>query len=159
MDDAITSVVQTFKLSTSEGGVVFRDKEKNLWIEEYLVNPPTHILNGFIWGLWGLYDYWLQSKDTDAKAVFDKFVKTLRSNIDRYDTGYWSLYELSQNRLKMLASPFYHNLHVVQLRILTEMTGINYFKEVAQRWSIYNESRINHLRCLILKILFKLFYY
>jgi len=36
----------------AQGGVLFEDDEKNLWIEEYLVDPPTHILNGFMWALW-----------------------------------------------------------------------------------------------------------
>ena len=41
----------------AEGGVLFEDEEKNLWIEEYLVAPPTHILNGFMWALWGAVSY------------------------------------------------------------------------------------------------------
>ena len=40
-----------------QGGVQFEDADRNLWIEEYLVDPPTHILNGFIWALWGIFDF------------------------------------------------------------------------------------------------------
>ena len=46
----------------AQGGVLFEDDENNLWIEEYLVDPPTHILNGFIWALWGVFDFWLAAR-------------------------------------------------------------------------------------------------
>src|SRR5262249_13660579 len=95
----------------SAGGVLFEDAEKNLWIEEYLVDPPTHILNGFMWALWGIFDYWLAQRDETARAIFDRGVTTLKQNLPRFDTGYWSVYEQSGTQLKMLASPFYHRLH------------------------------------------------
>ena len=40
------------------------------------------------------------------KNIFDRGVETLLRNLPRFDTGYWSLYEQSGTRLKMLASPF-----------------------------------------------------
>ena len=143
----------------SDGGVLFEDEGKNLWIEEYLVNPPTHILNGFIWALWGVFDYWLVSADSTAQNIFDRSVATLLSNLDRYDTGYWSLYEQSGTRLQMLASPFYHRLHIVQLRVMAKLTGQPRFAEVAQRWEGYMRSRINRARALVGKSAFKLLYY
>src|SRR5580698_8402882 len=77
----------------AEGGVLFEDSVSehsrgNLWIEEYLVNPPTHILNGFIWALWGVFDFWLVRADSSAKQIFDRGVATLVHNLPRFDTGY-----------------------------------------------------------------------
>lgn len=143
----------------AEGGVLFEDAEKNLWIEEYLVDPPTHILNGFIWALWGVFDYWLVCADRLAKTVFDRGITTLLQNLARYDTGYWSLYEQSGTRLKMLASPFYHRLHIVQLRVMSRLTGDNFFAETAARWEDYDQRRWNRSRALIEKSIFKLLYY
>ena len=59
----------------AEGGVLFEDEAKNLWIEEYLVDPPTHILNGFMWALWGVFDFWLARGDASAKEIFDRGVR------------------------------------------------------------------------------------
>ena len=143
----------------AEGGVLFEDEEKNLWIEEYLVNPPTHILNGSMWALWGVFDFWRARADTKAKETFDRGVNTLVHNLNRYDTGYWSLYEQSGTRLKMLASPFYHQLHVVQLRVMAQLTGRTEFEEVADRWDNYTKHRTNRTRALIEKGAFKLLYY
>ena len=70
-------------------------KIKIFGLKNIYENEPTHILNGFIWALWGIYDYWLLSSDKNIKILFDKYCDTLSNNIDRYDIGYWSLYELS----------------------------------------------------------------
>ena len=80
-------------------------------------------------------------------------------NLFRYDTGYWSLYEQSGTRLKMLASPFYHQLHIVQLRVMARLTGENEFAKVADRWESYTKHRTNRTRALIEKAVFKLLYY
>ncbi len=146
------------------GGVLFQDEDKDgkdqhLWIEEYLVDPPTHILNGFMWALWGVFDFWLARADPAAKKIFDRGAETLLRNLDRFDTGYWSLYEQSGTRLKMLASPFYHRLHVVQLRVMAQLTGDLRFANVADRWEGYARHRTNRARALVEKSIFKLLYY
>jgi heparosan-N-sulfate-glucuronate 5-epimerase len=148
----------------AEGGVLFVDEQNDLWIEEYLVDPPTHILNGFIWALWGVFDCWLSRADASAKEIFDRGVQTLVRNLDRFDTGYWSLYEQperkpSRTRLKMLASPFYHRLHIVQLRVLSGLTGDTRFATVADRWEDYSRRRSNRTRALVEKSVFKLLHY
>jgi len=143
----------------AEGGVLFEDEEKNLWIEEYLVDPPTHILNGFMWALWGVFDFWLARADASAKELFDRGVETLVHNLARFDTGYWSLYEQSGTRLKMLASPFYHQLHIVQLRVMSKLTGDARFAAVAERWEGYARRRSNRTRALVEKSAFKLLHY
>jgi heparosan-N-sulfate-glucuronate 5-epimerase len=143
----------------AEGGVLFEDEENNLWIEEYLVNPPTHILNGFIWALWGVFDYWLACSDKLSKNTFDRGVTTLLKNLARYDTGYWSLYEQSGTRLKMLASPFYHRLHIVQLQVMSQLSGDSLFTQTATRWEDYTQNSGNRTRALIEKSVFKLLYY
>ena len=141
------------------GGVLFEDEHKNIWIEEYLVNPPTHILNGFMWALWGVFDYWIVSQETEVRDLFNRGASTVLGNLAHYDTGYWSLYEQSGTRLKMLASPFYHRLHIVQLRIMTMLTGSGLFNDVANRWEGYMRSPANRRRALVGKALFKLLYY
>ncbi len=157
--DAAARAFVPLTRSIADGGVLFEDEEKNLWIEEYLVDPPTHILNGFLWALWGVLDFQLAHPDSPAKEIFDRGVKTLVHNLRRYDTGYWSLYEQSGTRLKMLASPFYHRLHIVQLRVMAMLTGQSLFSELADRWEGYAKRRANRTRALIEKSAFKLFYY
>jgi heparosan-N-sulfate-glucuronate 5-epimerase len=148
-----------FLVPTNEGGVTFTDKQGNLWFEEYIVSPPTHILNGFIWATWGVYDYFLATADPTAQDLFQRAVKTLLENLGRYDLGFWSLYEQSGTRLKMVASPFYHQLHIVQLRVMHRLTGEDQFALFADRWETYGRSRAKRTRALCYKSAFKLSYY
>jgi heparosan-N-sulfate-glucuronate 5-epimerase len=149
----------SFLKSTGEGGVSFTDPRGDLWFEEYIVSPPTHILNGFIWAAWGVHDYFLATQDRSAQQLFARAVQTLRANLDGYDLGFWSLYEQSGTRLPMVASPFYHQLHVVQLRVLHRMTGDEIFARYADRWEAFAHSRAKRTRALCYKSAFKLCYY
>ncbi len=145
--------------SVDEGGVLFRDERGDVWIEEYLVDPPTHILNGMIWALWGVRDYALVMRDSSAQELFDKVVRTLARNLSKYDAGFWSLYEQSGTRLQMMASPFYHRLHIVQLRIMHQLTGLEVFGDYAERWERYEHSPIKRITAIAYKSAFKLCYY
>jgi heparosan-N-sulfate-glucuronate 5-epimerase len=149
----------SFLKPTDQGGVIFTDNHGDLWIEEYIVSPPTHILNGFIWAAWGVYDYYLATRNGSARELFAKAAQTLRANLDRYDLGFWSLYEQSGTRLPMVASSFYHQLHVVQLRIMYRLTGDEFFARYADRWENYGRSRAKRTRALCYKGAFKLCYY
>jgi heparosan-N-sulfate-glucuronate 5-epimerase len=149
----------SFQKSTDDGGVTFVDKNANTWFEEYIVSPPTHILNGFIWAAWGVYDYFLTTRSLEAHNLFDQAVQTLRSNLHRYDLGFWSLYEQSGTLLPMVASSFYHRLHIVQLRVMHRITGEPLFARFADQWESYGESRAKRTRALCCKTAFKLCYY
>ncbi len=157
--DAARRALACFHVPMKDGGVAFTDKSGDLWFEEYIVSPPTHILNGFIWAAWGIYDYFLATKDASAQQLFSSAVRTLLHNLDRYDLGFWSLYEQSGTRLPMVASPFYHQLHIVQLRVMHRLTGEAAFARVADRWESYSRSRSKRTRALCYKSAFKLCYY
>jgi len=157
--NAAQQALTSFRSTVNEGGVAFTDEHGDLWFEEYIVNPPTHILNGFMWAAWGVYDYYLATHDPSAHDLFTRAVNTLIRNLDRYDLGFWSLYEQSGTRFPMLASSFYHRLHIVQLRVLHRLTGEVTFARVADRWEAYSHSRRNRTRALLYKAAFKLCYY
>jgi heparosan-N-sulfate-glucuronate 5-epimerase len=154
--DSARRAFDSFLKSTTEGGVIFHDERNQSWVEEYIVSPPTHILNGFIWAAWGIRDYFLATKDGDAEELFEQVVKTLLSNLPKYDLGFWSLYEQSGTRLPMLASRFYHKLHIVQLRVMYRLTGQELFADFADRWQAYADRRSNRARALCYKSIFKL---
>lgn len=144
-----------FRVETRDGGVMWRDAAGAPWIEEYIVDPPRHILNGFVWSLWGVYDYGRVFPDTGAMSIFHECVDTLAMSLACYDTGRWSLYEVGDGR-PMLASPYYHHLHSVQLRILHRITGRWVFSQRADRWARYAASRRLRWLALADKVLFKL---
>src|SRR6185503_2851415 len=85
--DAAVRAFSSFLRPTATGGVTFSDTRGDVWIEEYLVSPPTHILNGFLWALWGVYDYCVATSDPRARELFDRAVNTLVRNLNSYDLG------------------------------------------------------------------------
>src|SRR5258707_714083 len=82
---AATRAFTSFLKPTQAGGVCFTDEQGDFWFEEYVVSPPTHILNGFIWAAWGVYDFFLATKDETAQRLFNRAVETMHKNLDRYD--------------------------------------------------------------------------
>jgi hypothetical protein len=59
----------------------------------------------------------------------------------------------------MVASPFYHQLHIVQLRVMHQLTKVAVFAQTADRWEEYSRNRLNRARALVHKSIFKLCYY
>lgn len=157
--EAAQRAFEAFKHEIRGGGVKYTDAEGYVWLEEAIVEPPTHILNGFIWSLCGVYDYHLATGDEYALRLFRGCVRTLKDNLHKFDLGFWSLYEQSGTKLRMIASPFYHSLHIVQLKVLHRLTGEPIFKEFAERWEGYQRNKLYRWISLIYKAVFKLLYY
>ena len=143
----------------SEGGVLVTEGESDVWIEEYLVDPPSHILNGFIWALWGVYDYAVWSGRTVAFDLWSSCVSTLWRRLSEFDTGWWSRYEVVDDGREMLASRYYHTLHITQLRVMHRLTGIQSFAGCANRFQMYLDRRSNRALAFARKAIFKLRHY
>ena len=76
---------------------MYKDKEGFVWYEEYpsLENEPPHVLNGFIFALFGLYDYYKATESEEALELFNQGIKTLKEKINLWDMGFWSRYDLT----------------------------------------------------------------
>jgi hypothetical protein len=157
--EAAHRAFESMRLDAAAGGVLVTDDRGRVWIEEYLVDPPSHILNGFIWALWGVYDYSRWNGSREAKRLFESCISTLESALPEYDTGHWSLYELPAGGPQMLASRYYHELHIVQLQVLERLTGIQTFGAVSKRWQGYLDDPLKRTRALVHKAAFKLSHY
>lgn len=104
-------------------------------LQEYPTDPPAHVLNGWIFALWGLYDVALAAGDADARAGFDAGVAALGARLPLYDTPWgWSRYDLFPHRIVHVTSPFYHALHVDQLDALALLAPRDELVRAADRW-------------------------
>ena len=128
-------IINTFETKIKNGGILFIDKSKNHWFEEYPELPPNHVLNGHITATLGLYDYWRITKNKKAKKLFDQGITTIEKNLSQYDTGYWSKYDL---KYPYVADYYYHkDVHIPQLKILYQITGKKIFKDYVIKWENY----------------------
>ena len=123
--------------------------------EEYPTQPPSFVLNGAIFALWGLRDVAVGMGDADAGRAFGAGVDALAASIHRWDTGAWSLYDLYPHRVPNVASAAYHDLHVVQLEAMAELAPRPELADAARRFAAYGASRINHTRAFARKALFR----
>jgi hypothetical protein len=157
--DAAHRAFESFERPVAEGGVIVTDGRGHTWIEEYLVNPPSHILNGFIWALWGVYDYARWSRRRAAERLWDRCVETLENRLGDFQVDWWSLYEAPHRGRRMLASVYYHQLHITQLRVLFRLTGRPVFRDTADRFETWFANPVYRARALAEKALFKLWNY
>jgi len=116
--------------------------------------PPSLILNGWIYALWGLWDVAVGLADVDSEAAFAASVDCLQRSIDKYDNGWWSLYSLYPYRLPDLAKPFYHRLHIDQLDVLYRLVGYAELAAAARRWRAY-DTPARRIAVVAQKALFK----
>ena len=133
------------------GGPAIIGKE-SLFLEEAPAIHRSSILNGWIFALFGLYDFWLAFKDENARALFRLSLDTLKGHLHEYDAGYWSYYDVRGH----LASPFYHDLHIHQLTALALIDNDTLVAEFRNRWIGYSQSWKNRVRALCVKAMQKL---
>ena len=131
---AATAALGTFSKAYEDGGVASYEGADTFY-EEYDPSFMPHVLNGFIFALVGLYEYHAAVGDPDSGRLFDIGVATLARNLQRWDTGSWTYYNLASPPL--LASGLYAGIHVAQLQEMWRLTGNPIFQTYAERWASY----------------------
>lgn len=111
----------------NSGGVsVYKDNE--LVLMEYTHLPV--VLNGWIFAIWGLYDFLKVEENKEFREAYEKTVKTLANKVEYFKLPFWSKYDIKG----MVASPFYHHLHIAQMEAMYALTKEACFKKYADRW-------------------------
>lgn len=146
--------VKPFYLQIKEGGVLTELEDGCPIFEEFPTQPAPHVFNGHIFALLGLYDYTRFFDDDRALLLFENATTKLSANLFRWDTGYWSRYDLHKTR--RLASPMYHLLHIRLLNTLFEITRETIYLKYAQRWEKFLRNPLCKTLWLINKIIEKI---
>jgi hypothetical protein len=145
---------ELFRVETERGGVRSTFPGDGVVFEEYPgTDVPSHVLNGHIFALFGVFELAITVKSDEAQKLFTEAVESLQANLHRYDTGFWNLYDLHPTR--RLASRDYVAIHVQQLRILSQLTGVRFFDQTARLWAGYLHSPRCRLRWMIGKLVEK----
>ena len=131
---------------TDNGGTCYFNKQ-DIIFQEYVSDYNQSVLNGWIFSLFGLYDYYLITKDVKVEEILTQSINTLSKYLHKYDRGFWSNYDL----VGTIASPAYHDLHIMQLRVLYDLFDINEFKLVADKWEKYQKSSFKKYYAMFIK--------
>lgn len=117
----------------SDGGVACYSGA-DIYFFEY-TNEPL-VLNGWIFSIWGLYDYCKYTNDSEVQTVLNKTLISLKRKLADFDIKYWSMYDDG----KRICSPFYHKLHIAQLRAMYDLFGDQIYNDYAEKWEKYQNS-------------------
>lgn len=155
--DAAMKALLSFELTAEKGGVASYEGD---WVfyDEYPSAKTNHVLNGFIFALWGLRDLINFDSSGKAKLLYDDGMQTLIEWLPKYDIKYWSLYHISNKGFKNPASLPYHRLHIQQLKAMFEITGYETFNNYSIMWDNYLKSSFNALRTLPQKVIWNIIY-
>lgn len=134
----------------SEGGTT-EYVNGNVVFYESTVIPA--VLNGWIFSLWGLYDYCKYTNDEEARVILDSTLETLKRKLPDFDVKYWSKYDAGSR----ICSPFYHKLHIAQLNTMYDLFGDSVYKEFAEKWERYQNSFWKRKKAFLKKAMQKIF--
>ncbi|MFZ6045341.1 D-glucuronyl C5-epimerase family protein [Pseudomonas sp. CR3202] len=130
--DGAKRALEWLNRPVADGGVRM-DVEGGVWYEEYPnAQQPSHVLNGHIWALFGVLDYYRVTGDDVAHTMFKNGVTATAKQISKYDVMDWSVY--AQSNQFDLVTGEYQAFIVSQLIALHAVTGIEDFRTYGEKW-------------------------
>ncbi len=126
---------QTFFLSVENGGFLKHTPEGFSWIEEYPSKNPTYVLNGFVFNLIALVEYYkVIDESIEVKERLNACFKSFFYSLHHYVFGMFTKY----SRKNMAFSNIeYQGLYVFLFLHLYRLTGKPAFREMAD---FYNQN-------------------
>jgi hypothetical protein len=153
--DAARRALRPLERPVADGGV-FALLDGDPFPEEYPTDPPSYVLNGAIFALWGFHDVAIAFDDSALGAEFERRVDALSRSIHRWDTGRWSRYDLFPHPVPNVASGAYHALHTNQLRAMNILAPRLTLASTAERFAAYSASRAHRSEAFARKVAFRL---
>lgn len=149
--------LQVFFRPTAEGGILAKWNGLDYY-EEYPSETPSFVLNGFIFALWGLWDFYLVSQSVEAKERYETGLLTLKECLAEYNLSFlnWSRYDLYPFKVADIASIFYHKLHIQQLKAMALLTSDSRFNSQAENWESGQKSCLRYWLATAYKVRHKL---
>ncbi len=142
-------IFNSYLIDFSDGGFRRIDEEGYVWYEEYRSVKPSFVLNGFIYAILGLYDLHKVTGDTEVKKELDESLKTLKNNLHKYHSWYWSLYDQLKKELVMVY--YQKNVHLPQIELMHKITGDDIYLKYYRKW----KRQLNPLNILFVKIMYR----
>ena len=139
-----------FMLKPMQEGGTSRPTGAGLVLEEYPRHQTNTVLNGWISALFGIYDVLLLEDHVEIHDALESSLQALMTALPKYDEGYWSFYDSSGS----LASPYYHRVHITQLRALefTFPVKADAFRSTRLHFEEQLSSSICRTRAFLLKV-------
>ncbi len=134
--DASKLLINSFFVEVKDGGVTYKTQNYGWWYEEYSHEEglKSRVLNGHMFTLLGIYDYYNVTKNPEAKYLFDQGIIALKNELPKYDFGNYSYYDVLGNPARA-----YHEVHTRLLDELYKITNEEIFSEYSEKWKKCND--------------------
>ena len=149
--DVASKALRSFLVVIEKNGFMREINNDSLLFEEYPSQKMNFALNGFIFSLYGLYDFYLYNQNKLAEELFQKGINTIKNSLTDFDLGYWSKYSLYYDPIYYPASYKYHAIHVEMLKSLYFITSEKIFQETSIKWEKHLFSFRNRTKSLLEK--------
>lgn len=132
---AADSALSAFKVPISRGGLLRVDKHGDTWYEGIPSPIGAQILNEALFALIGLYEMYQSTGNTKAGELFNRGLSTVRKHLKDFDLNLlffkWSRYD---NKLIFYSGDKYHEVHLQQLRWLSDAVGDDLLAQYYEKW-------------------------
>lgn len=146
--------ISPFTKDVKDGGLVNYFNSVPVY-EEYPSKFKTvAVLNGLMFSLFGLYDFYLINHCRKTETLFNQGVESIKKLLPFYDTGYWARYYLFDYPKEYVASFTYISLMYEQLKVMYYLTGDEIFNNYSLKWKSYTENNLYKMRALLKKIFY-----
>ncbi|HOX84119.1 MAG TPA: D-glucuronyl C5-epimerase family protein, partial [Chryseolinea sp.] len=129
-------ILNSFYVEVKDGGVTYKSETDGWWFEEFADEGgfDSRVLNGHMFAAIGIHDYFLYTKDSAAKYLFDQGLLGLKNNLSKYDNvGGPSFYD----RRGTITNIKYHAIHVDLLNQLFQISGDPLYKTYSEKWGAF----------------------
>lgn len=127
-----------------EGGTALL-KNGHIQLLEAVDRPM--ILNGAIYSAFGVLDMWVMTKEEKYHEILVSVLEAIKDELKNFDTGFWSRYCLDG----AYASPFYHKVHITQLKLMAKLFDEDIFLQEALKYERYMSRRVNYFLAFVIK--------
>lgn len=133
--DVVQKVVKLILIPENEGGILGQGRNGMTWIEEYPKSKKKDaVLNGFINGWIGLYEYCQFFPDDElAKSVLNDCLESLKKTLPLYDTPNWTTYDMGGSTVDNQ----YLKYQIIEMKHMYELTGDEQFRKQMLLWSTF----------------------
>jgi len=123
--NAADDIFSTLVTNTSNYWCVYVDENFYYWLEEFPNDDYCHILNGFLFAMWGLWDYYVITRDELALNLLEASIKSIIDNFEIWDCEGVDGSRYCTHRTN--PDPTYHPIHLDQLTKYADYFEINEF--------------------------------
>ncbi|MGM7719602.1 D-glucuronyl C5-epimerase family protein [Metabacillus sp. Hm71] len=133
--------VKIFQTPVEKNGILSKFEDKFYFYEECPTDPPSFILNGFMYSLIGLYDLYQATNDNETLNLYNLGIDSLKRMLPLYDLGNRTAYDLTHyttdGGYPNVAKWGYHITHIHLLAAINSIEKNIKLNEALVRWKGY----------------------